>query len=168
MPEFSSASIALAAARMDTCYRLLLRNEITWDEAVLRYSNDDATKQNRGLITNPYTMDVYWDMEQLNEVDQQIYLLTDALENGGISQPALYTDIYERKQGIRVVRLQNRFPAHVANLNDDYALIKLAAENDKKQKAIDAWTQGKIPNAYIRLDPDYQNCNYRINWTPQP
>ena len=168
MPEYSSASISVASARMDTCYQLLTRNGITWDEAVIRYSNDDATKQNKGVLTNPYTMDIYWDMEQLNEIDQQIYLLTDALESGGVSQPSLYMDLFERKQGIRMVRLQNRVPAHQANLEQDYALIKLAAENDKKQSVLDAWTQTKIPNAYIRLDPQFQNCDFRVNWLKTP
>jgi peptidyl-prolyl cis-trans isomerase SurA len=168
MPEYSSASITVAAARMDTCYQLLTRNGITWDEAVIRYSNDDATKQNKGVLTNPYTMDIYWDMEQLNEIDQQIYLLTDALESGGVSQPSLYMDLFERKQGIRMVRLQNRVPAHLANLEQDYALIKLAAENDKKQRVLDAWTQTKIPNAYIRLDPQFQDCDFRVNWLKNP
>jgi peptidyl-prolyl cis-trans isomerase SurA len=168
MPEYSSKSISVAAAKMDTCYQLLNRNEITWDEAVIRFSNDDATKQNKGVLTNPYTMDIYWDMEQLNEIDQQIYLLTDALENGGISQPSLYMDLFERKQGIRIVRLQNRVPAHQANLEQDYALIKLAAENDKKQKTLDAWVQTKIPNAYVRIDAAYQDCDYRVNWQTTP
>jgi peptidyl-prolyl cis-trans isomerase SurA len=168
MPEYSSSSISLASARMDTCYQLLSRNAITWDEAVLRFSNDEATKQNKGVLTNPYTMDIYWDMEQLNEIDQQIYLLTDALESGGVSLPSLYMDLFERKQGIRIVRLQNRVVAHQANLEQDYALIKLAAENDKKQRVLDNWTQVKIPNAYIRLDPQFQACDFRVNWLKTP
>lgn len=168
MPEYSSASITIASARMDSCYQLLSRNEITWEEAVLRYSNDEATKQNKGVLTNPYTMDIYWDMEQLNEIDQQIYLLTDALESGGVSLPSLYMDLFERKQGIRIVRLQNRVDAHKANLDQDYALIKLAAENDKKQSVIDDWTQSKIPNAYIRLDTQFQHCDFRVNWLKTP
>ena len=168
MPEYSSASISLASARMDSCYQLLSRNAITWDEAVLRFSNDEATKQNKGVLTNPYTMDIYWGMEQLNEIDQQIYLLTDALESGGVSLPSLYMDLFERKQGIRIVRLQNRVAAHQANLEEDYALIKLAAENDKKQKMLDDWTRTKIPNAYIRLDSQFQACNFRVNWLKTP
>lgn len=168
MPEYSSESISIAAARMDSCYQLLSRNEITWDEAVLRFSNDEATKQNRGVLTNPYTMDIYWDMEQLNEIDQQIYLLTDALESGGVSLPSLYMDLFERKQGIRIVRLQNRVPAHQANLEQDYALIKLAAENDKKQRVLDEWTETKIPNAYIRLDAQFLDCDFRVNWLKTP
>jgi peptidyl-prolyl cis-trans isomerase SurA len=113
-------------------------------------------------------MDIYWDMEQLNEIDQQIYLLTDALESGGVSQPSLYMDLFERKQGIRMVRLQNRVPAHQANLEQDYALINLAAEIDKKQRILDEWTAAKIPNAYIRLDPQFQDCDFRVNWLKTP
>ncbi|MEI8193738.1 MAG: peptidylprolyl isomerase [Flavobacteriia bacterium] len=163
-PEFSTQSINKSSQRMDSCYRMLKMNEITWDQAVLKYSNDINTKQNKGIITNPITGAQTWDMKDLNEVDQQIYLLTDAMRPGDVTQPSLYTDLYERKQGIRIVRLMNRIPAHVANLNEDYALVKSAAENDKKQKMLDEWVFSKLGNAYIRIDNDYQNCAFRINW----
>ncbi len=164
MPEFSNDAINEAALKMDTCYNLLNKNEITWNDAVVSYSNDSRTKQNKGIITNPITGEQTWDMKDLNEVDQQIYLLTDALEKGGISQPSLYSDIFERKQGIRIVRLLNRYEPHKANLNQDYSLIKRAAENDKKQRTIDNWIKSKISNAYVRIDKSYQNCSFRNNW----
>ena len=164
MPEFSNDAINEAALKMDTCYNLLNKNEITWNDAVVLYSNDSRTKQNKGIITNPITGEQTWDMKDLNEVDQQIYLLTDALEKGGISQPSLYSDIFERKQGIRIVRLLNRYEPHKANLNKDYSLIKRAAENDKKQRTIDNWIKSKISNAYVRIDQSYHNCSFRNNW----
>jgi peptidyl-prolyl cis-trans isomerase SurA len=154
MPEFNAESSSIATTKIDSCYAMLKENRITWDEAVLRFSNDDLTKQNRGIITNPIS----------GEVDQQIYLLTDALNKGDVTQPSMYIDIYERKQGVRIVRLAERFPAHQANLNDDYALIKLAAENDKKQKTIDSWVDSKIGNAYVRIDQSYESCDFRNNW----
>jgi peptidyl-prolyl cis-trans isomerase SurA len=104
-------------------------------------------------------------MDDLNEIDQQIYLLTDAMEKGDISSPNLYMDLYERKQGIRIVRLMERYPQHKANLVDDYALIKVAAENDKKQKVVDNWLKAKMGNAFFRIDDDYINCNFRLNWS---
>lgn len=165
MPEFNAESSSIATTKIDSCYAMLKENRITWDEAVLRFSNDDLTKQNRGIITNPISGDQLWDMEDLNEVDQQIYLLTDALNKGDVTQPSMYIDIYERKQGVRIVRLAERSPAHQANLNDDYALIKLAAENDKKQKTIDKWVESKIGNAYVRIDKSYESCGFRNNWT---
>jgi peptidyl-prolyl cis-trans isomerase SurA len=168
MPEFSPDAINQSAIKMDSCYRLLKENKITWDDAVIRFSNDDLTKQNKGIITNPITGDQTWDMEDLNQVDQQIYLLTDAMEKGDYTSPNLYVDIYERKQGIRIVRLMERYQPHVANLKDDYSLIKSAAENDKKQRIITEWTNSKIGNAYIRIDKQFSGCEFKSNWITKP
>jgi peptidyl-prolyl cis-trans isomerase SurA len=162
--EFSAIALSKAAALMDSCYAKLNSKQLTWDEAVLKYSNDDATMQNKGIITNPITGEQTWDMEDLNQVDQQIFLITDAMEKGDISQPSLYMNIFDRKQGIRIVRLMNRTQPHKANLKQDYALIKRAAENDKKQRTINNWIKGKINNAYIRIDDEFKNCAFRNNW----
>jgi peptidyl-prolyl cis-trans isomerase SurA len=164
IPEYSPEAIDDASNRMDTCYRLLKENKITWKDAVLRFSNDESTKQNQGIITNPITGDQTWDMEDLNQVDQQIYVLTEMMEKGDYTKPNLYIDIYERKQGFRIVRLSERYPPHIANLQDDYSLVKRATENDKKQKIIQNWIKSKIGNAYIRIDDEYKNCNFSNNW----
>ena len=164
IPEFNGSELEKAAYKMDSCYNELSQKKITWEEAVLKFSNDEMTRQNKGIITNPITGEQTWDMEDLNQVDQQIFLITDAMEKGDISQPNLYVNIYDRKQGVRIVRLMNRTEPHRANLKDDYALIKRAAENDKKQKIIDSWIKSKIGNAYIRVDDDYENCTFRNNW----
>jgi peptidyl-prolyl cis-trans isomerase SurA len=164
IPEYTNEALEYSALKMDSCYALLKENKITWDDAVARFSNDEMTKQNKGIITNPITGEQTWDMEDLNQVDQQIFLLTDNMEKGDITSPNLYVDIYERKQGIRIVRLMDRKPQHLANLKDDYALIKRAAENDKKQRTINNWIKTKIGNAYVRIDESYQDCQFRNPW----
>lgn len=164
IPEFTNEALELSALKIDSCYALLKQNTITWDEAVLRFSNDDETKQNRGVITNPINGKQTWDMEDLNQIDQQIFLLTDHMEKGDITQPNLYVNIMSRKQGVRIVRLMDRFPQHIANMNDDYPLIKTAAENDKKQKVIDKWVASKLQNAYVNIDESYQDCKFKYNW----
>jgi peptidyl-prolyl cis-trans isomerase SurA len=164
IPEYTNDALEFSALKMDSCYSLLKENKITWDDAVARFSNDEMTKQNKGIITNPISGEQTWDMEDLNQVDQQIFLLTDNMEKGDITNPNLYVDIYERKQGIRIVRLMDRKPQHLANLKDDYALIKRAAENDKKQRTINNWIKTKISNAYVRIDESYQDCQFRNPW----
>jgi peptidyl-prolyl cis-trans isomerase SurA len=164
IPEYTNEALEYSALKMDSCYALLKENKITWDDAVARFSNDEMTKQNKGIITNPISGEQTWDMEDLNQVDQQIFLLTDNMEKGDITNPNLYVDIYERKQGIRIVRLMDRKPQHLANLKDDYALIKRAAENDKKQRTINNWIKTKIGNAYVRIDESYQDCQFRNPW----
>jgi peptidyl-prolyl cis-trans isomerase SurA len=164
VPEFNPQSLNSANLKMDECYKKLKSNEITWDKAVETYSNDLNTKYNRGIITNPITGEQTWSMENLNEVDQQIYLLTDALNKGDISAPSLYFDFNERKQGIRIVRLMDRTSPHQANLKDDYSLIQRAALNDKRQKVIQAWTKSKLQNAYIRIDQEFGSCTFSNEW----
>lgn len=164
IPEVNHNSLIKSSNLIDSCFAQLNAGKITWEEAVLKYSNDELTKQNKGIITNPITGEQTWDMEHLNQVDQQIFVLTDAMEKGDMSTPNLYTDIYERKQGIRIVRLMDRTEPHLANLKDDYSLIKQAAENDKKQKTINKWVKNKISKSYVKIDPKYQDCIFKNNW----
>jgi peptidyl-prolyl cis-trans isomerase SurA len=166
-PEFSVQTMNKASQRMDSCYRMLKLNELTWEQAVARYSNDASTRQNKGIISNPRNASQLWDMEDLNEIDQQIYLLTDAMDPGDITQPSLYMDFMSRQQGIRIVRLMQRIPAHKANLDADYALIKQAAENDKKARILSEWVKSKIGNAYIRLVPEFASCPLQYPWLNQ-
>lgn len=164
IPEFAPESLDKAALRIDSCYQLLQQGKISWEDAVIEFSNDDATKQNKGIITNPMTGDIMWDAENLSEIDRDIYLLTDNLSVGEISQPSLYINQMERKQGVRIVKLVKRTKPHRANLKDDYALITRAAEADKRQRIIDDWIRTKIGNAYIRIDEDYRDCKFKHPW----
>jgi len=164
IPQFSNSELENAAYNMDTCYAKLKSGELTWEAAVLMYSNDESTKQNLGIITNPITGEQTWSTEDLNEIDQQIYILTDVLEVGQYTTPNLYSNFIERKQGIRIVRLLNRTEPHIANLNDDYALIKRATENQKKEDALKNWASKKIDGAYINIDEEYKNCIFRNEW----
>ena len=87
-----------------------------------------------------------------------------SLNKGELTKPTLYFDFYERKQGIRIVRLMKRVPAHKANLNDDYALIKQAAESDKRTRIINKWVDSKLGNVYIRIDSEYLACPFLHQW----
>ena len=162
--EFDPDAITTAALKMDSCYKQIKSGEITWEQGVQLFSNEESTKENNGTITNPITGDIMWSMEDLNQVDRQIYLLTNAMETNEVSEPTLYENQIDRKEGIRLVRLTKRTAPHRANLKDDYALIKRAAENDKKQDVIAKWTQSKIGNAYIRLDEEFISCKFVNNW----
>lgn len=164
MPKPSLDSINAAATRMEKCYELLLAKKITWEEAVRTYSND-KNKENNGYITNPYTGEQKWSVENINEVDPQMFVLTDALEINQISAPVNYTDFMDRTEGFRIVRVAARTEPHVANLKDDYNLFRTLAEEKKKNDAILKWVKSRISTAYIRIDSDYGNCVFNSDWT---
>ena len=164
VPEFNRQSLTDASAKMEECFAKLKQNQITWEQAVLTYSNDNNTRHNKGIITNPITGEQGWSMEDLNQIDQQIFILTNALNVGDLTSPSLYFDFNEKKQGIRIVRLMNRVGPHRANLDQDYTLIQRATENDKKEKILSNWIKNKIGNAYVRIDNEYDNCIFKYSW----
>lgn len=164
VPKFKDSDIEAAAYRLDSCYQRLLAKEITWEEAVLEYSNDEFTRFNKGIITNPMTGNQQWDAENLNQIDQQIYLLTQNMKVGDFSQPNLYTNAQERKQGVRIVRLMKRTNPHKANLTEDYELIQKAAENEKKRVVINDWIVDKIATTYIKVNAPFNECNFANPW----
>jgi peptidyl-prolyl cis-trans isomerase SurA len=166
-PHFSSDSLDAAALRLEECYKKLRANEITWEQAVKKYSNDPATKENKGYIINPITGEQKWDVKDVNEVDPQMFLMTDALSTGDITAPSLYFDFNERKEAIRILRISERTQPHIANLKDDYTMFRQLAEEDKRQKAIDAWTKSRISSAYIRIDDEFKTCEFKNEWLPK-
>jgi len=163
-PEVGSEELSSAAALIDECYSRLQKNEITWKEAVMEYSEDDDTRQNQGNLSNPYTGDQYWDVSQINQIDPQIFGLVNGMKVGDLSQPALYTDQKNRKEGVRIVRIKDRTEPHVANLKEDYNFIKKASENDKKSNKITKWVNGSIGKTYIRISENLDNCSFQYEW----
>lgn len=167
IPEFSLDSLDAAHKRIEKCYQELKQNKITWEEAVKIYSNDPNTKENKGYITNPINGEIKWSIEQVNEVDPMMFQLTNGTEEKEVTMPSMYYDFNERKEGIRIVRVAERTKPHVGNLKDDYTLFRNVALEDKKQKAIAAWTKSKISSAYIRIDDMYKSCKFSYQWEPE-
>lgn len=164
IPTFSREQLIASNNQIEEAYQKLKRNEVTWDDAVLKYSNDVNTRLNKGIITNPYSGEQYWKMEDLNQIDQQMFLLIDKMQIGDFSAPTLYFDINERKQGIRIVRVMDKTKPHRANLDDDYGMIQNATTAWKKQVIISKWVESKRHNAYIRIDDEYKNCELLEKW----
>ena len=163
-PEIGRQELTEAATLMDECYARLKKHEITWDQAVVAYSEDEETRQNQGSLSNPYTGDMYWDVANINQIDPQIFGLVNGLETGKVSSPAMYSDMQTRQDGVRIVRIKSRTEPHKANLKDDYNFIKKAAENNKKEERILKWVNSKVGKTYVRFDEKYVNCNFHYTW----
>ena len=163
-PESDNSAFEKAAISLDQIYKDLLAKKITFQEAAQLYSNDDKSKNNGGKIVNPYTHDYFWDIQNINDIDPQMYRIIDRMKIGDISSPSLYDNMYEQKSGVRIVKLIQKTKPHMANLKDDYQLIQNACAESKKQVVIKTWIESKISGAYIRIDKDYYTCNFKYKW----
>ena len=139
---------------------IIENNELTFEKAAKEYSNDDETKYNGGLLINSQTG------EHLFFVDELDPLLKSKIQNleEGIIIGPLYYKLEDGKEAYRLVKLIEKKDAHFANISQDYNLIKMYAENDKKQNKLSDWINMKIKDTYIYINNDFIDNNFVYDW----
>lgn len=164
IPEVSRSAVNQASALVDECFTRIREGELTWEQAVLEYSEDKGTKQNQGSLVNPYTGELMWDMRMIAQFDEELAASVMRMNPGDISEPMIFEDMQRRSPAVRIVKVRQRMPEHQANLKDDYVFIKRAAENQKKEEAILRWVEETAVNAFIKIDKKFDRCNFMYNW----
>ena len=139
---------------------MIKNGTMTFDEAAARYSEDDETKMNGGVVLNPQNGET---KIPVNEMDAATFLMVDAMKIGEISKPAQY-DSPERETYFRIVKLNNRFAPHIASLDTDYDMVKKAAQFDSEDKALEKWVQGKSKSTSVWIEEGFRKCDYDYQW----
>lgn len=157
--KISDAALIASKNKLDSITKAINAGEISWNDAVVKFSDDDNTKGSRGVLYNQNTGSAFWDMQ---EIDPQLFKGIDDLNEGEISIP-LY---YETMNGYayRIVKLIKRTKPHKANLTDDYQLVQNYALSEKKAEATEKWINTKVHDVYIRVDDDFKNCKFTYKW----
>ena len=138
----------------------ILTNKLTFEDAVKKYSSDKETNKNRGLLINPTTNDVHF---ELSRMDPALYARINSLKVGEISD-VFYDETREGKKMYKIMMVKEKTESHIANLDKDYVKIKKLALLKKKQEIINQWVKDKITNTYIKIHNQYKDCNYQYNW----
>ena len=153
-PEVTTADFKVALGKLDSVYKLLISKKMTFEEAVGKFSTDEAAKRTGGMITDPTTGATQIDVRNL---DPGMVLLIDSLEPGEYSRPhVFFNEMHE--QSCRIVFLRSRSAPHKANLRDDYSKIQDVALAQKKQIKMQTWLKAKLPTYYLKIDPTYLQC----------
>lgn len=138
----------------------ILKLEITFDDAVLRYSEDKDTRLSSGVLMNPESGDTHFD---LTRMDPELYAKVSNLKEGEISD--VFLD--ETRQGLKMYKillLKSRTEAHTADLGKDYVKIMELALQKKKTESIEKWSDEKIKDTYVNINQVYSNCEFKSNW----
>lgn len=144
--------------RLDSISTQIRENKITFEDAADKFSDDEKSKYNGGLMSNPYTGNTRF---EANQLDQYSYYAVKDLNTGEISK-VLQTRDDRGKIVYKIYKLKTKTKPHKANLKDDYQRIQDIALENKKQKEIDEWSSKKINNTYIHIDPSFGNCSFRL------
>lgn len=159
--ERTKADYEVALQRLDSIRNnLLLPGKMSFTEAVGKYSTDENAKMTGGMVLDPETGASELEIAKL---DPQMVLMLDTLKPGTYSAPQLFQD--ERgNQSTRIVYLKTRTEPHKANLKDDYSKIQNVALSQKRALKLQDWIKTKMPDAYIRIAPEYVHEGVFSGW----
>ena len=159
-PTITNADIQKALSKLDSIRTLIVSGKMTFQEAVGKFSTDEAAKRTGGMIADPATGVTELDMTKLDPV---MVLLLDSMKQGDFSAPHVFmTDQHERSA--RFVYLRTRTSPHKANLKEDYGKIQEVALAEKKRNKLQGWVTTKLPTYYLKIDPEYGTCGVLKSW----
>jgi peptidyl-prolyl cis-trans isomerase SurA len=158
IPKVTDTETKEAVDKLDSVRAKLISGTLNFGEAVAKYSEDENSKFTGGMRQGQNGS--YITLDQLDK--DFIFLLKD-MKVGEFSKPTPFVD--ERgKKGVRIAYLKTRTEPHRENMKDDYNRIAQRALEIKKQDVLEKWFVSRIPNYYLLIDSDYNDCGTISNW----
>ena len=144
--------------KLDSIVTLVRLDSLTFEQAAMKFSQDEDSRVNGGLMVNPMTGNNRFELDQFET--KEYYIIRD-LKVGEIS------DIYESTDDkgnlvYKVIRLKSKTEPHKANLKQDYELLKQMASQQIQNEIVDDWIEEKIKTTYIRISDPYCDCSFRL------
>jgi len=160
VPQIREKDLIEAKRFVDSLRVMIEDGFISFHEAAEKYSDDDLTKNNGGVLVNPMSGDSKF---EIAELDRSVYFTIEDVNVGEVSRSYLYKTA-DNKDAYRIILLMSRSDPHRANLQDDYTKIKDAALVAKQQKVLDEWTADTIDDTFVMVK-NVMICDFRTNWT---
>jgi peptidyl-prolyl cis-trans isomerase SurA len=159
-PEIDSDKLKEVKTALEKVAQEIKDSTMTYEEAVLKYSEDKKTKYNKGILINPGTGDSYFD---LTRMDPTLYSRVANLTSGEFTD-AYFDETREGEKMFKLLLLKSKSETHTANYVDDYVKIQALALQKKQEEAIEDWADDKIEDTYIKINADHKDCTFDRNW----
>lgn len=150
-----------ASQKLDSILNIVRTDTLTFAQAARMHSDDENTRLNGGIAINRFTGNQSF---SYSDIDPQTALEIKRLKVGEISNSFTGVDMKNGREVIKAVKLTSHEKPHVANLRQDYQLIKEMALADKKQQVIDQWIMEKKKEVFIKISGEYRNCKFKYDW----
>ena len=159
-PEIPDEKLKETQVKAEKIIKEIRDGDLTFEEAVKKYSEDKDTKNSGGLILNPSTGEASFD---LTRMDPTLYARVNDLKKGEMTDP-FYDETRGGEKMYKFMIMKNRADTHVADLVNDYVKVQRLALQKKKQEKIASWSKEKIKDTYIKLSEEHGKCTFERNW----
>ncbi len=160
-PKVSPEDLLRSRMLLDSVAQEIRLGHISFADAARQFSTS-SNKTQGGAVSHPSNGGQRFVKSELTQLYPGISIAT--MNVGDISNAtAMKTD--DNKDAYRIVTLTHSNPEHVANLVDDYDRLYEAALENAKQEKILNWASKNIKYTYIRIDDEFKDCSFRLDWT---
>ncbi|MFN3999720.1 peptidylprolyl isomerase [Algoriphagus sp.] len=156
IPTASEEDILKAERYLDSLRKEIQAGKVDFAKAAKEYSTDRATSDNGGFFTDPATNSNRLSLRTLE--DPVLYFTIDTMAVGNITTPIRFIDPREGTK-VRILYYKAKYPAHRANLQDDYEKLKAATLRRKEDEILEKWFVTAKEDVFIDIDPNYDRCN---------
>ncbi len=159
-PHIEDSELVRCTARLDSIADDIRANKFTFDAAAQALSDDKDTRNNHGLMANVNQQTgVISSRFEMKDLPQDVAKVVDTLKVGEMSRAFTMTN--EKGQEVcAIVLLKNRIDGHHASITEDFQALRDVVVNKRSEEAIEKWIQEKINTTYIRISPEWRNCDY--------
>ena len=159
-PEYTVDDRERAFKTLDSLRHQIMVDSLSFTQAARFYSQDPTTRTNGGQMADPNTGSSYFEIDQLKPQD---YAAIKDLKVGEISDSFESLDNEGRSGNTmyKIIKVDNIFPAHTANFEEDYSALADEARADAAMAEIDKFLDEKIASTFITIDPLYKDCDFK-------
>ena len=158
-PHIPETSLQAACDRLDSIADNIRNQKFTFENAALHLSQDKDTRNNYGLLPNPYNNTSRFEMQEL---PPEIAKVVDNMEVGEISQAFTMIPQNTGKEECVIVKLKSRINGHKATVADDYQNLKSIVVKHKEGEVLDKWIREKQKHTYVRINDKWkQGCEFK-------
>jgi peptidyl-prolyl cis-trans isomerase SurA len=157
-PEVPTTNLQDANARLDSIADDIRRSKFTFEDAASILSQDKDTRNNHGLMPNPYTSTSKFEMQQL---PQEIAKAIDKMNVGEIAKAFTMVNEKDGRKICAIVKLKTRINGHKATITDDYQNLKDIVIAKRQEEIIQKWIRDKQQRTYIRINDNWKNCSFK-------
>lgn len=159
-PEVTNEAVEEAREKAEKIRTSVENGELDFAEAAREFSDEKETRQNGGQLVNSATGDKRF---ELAKMDTELYSRIYNLKEGEISR-VLPDQDRTGKKSFKLLMVTKKIDEHQADFNKDYPRIKELALRQKQIKEIERWKSLKVKDTYIKINKEYQKCEFAPKW----
>lgn len=162
-PKVLTEDVYKTLGKLDSIYKAIKKGSLSFSQAALKFSEDENTKNNGGLLINPINGSSTFTMDNLAEIDGATFRAIEDLKVGDMTEPEIFDDPGTGKT-VKILYILSKTEPHVASLDKDYSKIQQAALSEKQAKMLAEWVEDKKDDFYIKIAKECQSCKFSISW----